>query len=114
MEAFAERFGSKPEDLRAAIGPSICPEEYEIGAEVYEQFVRAYPEAEDWFVPLEERGKYLFDLWEANRRQLAASGIADHHLELAGMCTYRDTDRFFSALRESPTGRMAAGIMLKE
>jgi Multi-copper polyphenol oxidoreductase laccase len=44
VEVLASRFGSRPEDLEVAIGPSIGPESYEVGPEVGTAFSAAWPE----------------------------------------------------------------------
>lgn len=37
-----ENFGSKPEDLLAAVGPSVCMDCYEVSEDVIEQFKEAF------------------------------------------------------------------------
>ena len=43
VEVLAARFGSRPEDLIAAIGPCVGPESYEVGQEVVDAFAAAWP-----------------------------------------------------------------------
>lgn len=43
VEAMRREYGTRPEDLLAAIGPSICQDCYEVSADVVEQFRDAYP-----------------------------------------------------------------------
>ncbi len=59
------------------------------------------------------QGKGFFNLWEANRMQLLALGVPASSIEIAGICTYQNSDQFFSARRScNRAGRFAAGIML--
>ncbi len=64
VEAMGERFGSRPEELYAAIGPSICRDCYEVGEDVAEQFIRLL--GDEVAVPGKGPGKYQLDLWLAN------------------------------------------------
>jgi polyphenol oxidase len=103
-------FGSLPEDLIAAIGPSISPEVYEVGAEVYSQFEAPFCHPT---IPYQS-DKRLLDLWNANQDQLLKAGIPLNHIEVAQICTLSDPERFFSARRDgAKTGRMGSGIMLR-
>ena len=73
VEAMRREFGSRREDLMAAVGPSIGQCCYGVGEEVRDQF------AADLFA-----GERL-DLWEANRRQLVAAGVGE--VAVVGECT---------------------------
>ncbi|MEA3459581.1 MAG: laccase domain-containing protein, partial [Chloroflexota bacterium] len=56
-----------------------------------------------------EDGSLYFNLWEANRRQLAESGV--QQIEVAEMCTACHSDEFFSHRADGGrTGRFAAVI----
>jgi len=103
---------SSPEHMLAVIGPSIGPEVYEVGKEVIEKVERTIPDPES-ALQQNNRGKYHLNLWEANRQLLIRMGIPPGHIEMAGACTFTESDRFYSARREGKeTGRMVSGIML--
>ena len=102
-------FGSDPSDLFAGIGPSISPEVYEVGEEVWNQF------EPEFFLSVnpDKADKKLLDLWSANYQQLIKTGVPQEQIEVARTCTFSDSDQFFSARRDGiKTGRMATGIML--
>ena len=102
-------FNSDPEDIIAGIGPSISPEVYEVGPEVWSQFDPLYYQSNG----LDSMDKRLLNLWKANSDQLIQAGIPAEQLELAGACTYSNKEAFFSARRDGiKTGRMASGIMI--
>ena len=42
VQLMQENFGSKPEDLLAAVGPSVCMDCYEVSEDVIEQFKEAF------------------------------------------------------------------------
>jgi YfiH family protein len=105
-------YGSDPESLLAAFGPSIGGECYEVGEDVARSFaVRGFPDS--FFRPVPSRsGKYLFDLREANRIQLLRLGVKEENLSTAGVCTHCDRD-FLSFRRDkSRAGRMLSFIAM--
>jgi copper oxidase (laccase) domain-containing protein len=103
-------YGSRVEDLTAAVGPSIGYCCYAVGEEVRDEFEDAFDYAEDLFSHRE--GKTFLDLWEANRRQLHNMGVSDSQTTVVGECTAcsRDKDgrlRYFSHRGEGGiAGRM--------
>ena len=102
-------FGSNPSDLWAGIGPSISPEVYEVGEEVWSQF------SHEFYMPANpfRSDKQLLDLWKANYYQLTALGVPENQIEVARICTLSNPELFFSARRDgAKTGRMATGIWL--
>jgi YfiH family protein len=105
VEALAHAFGSAPGDLLAGIGPAIGPCCYEVGQDVVEAFADR-PE-------LFSGGK--LDLWEGNRQALIEAGVMPGQIEVAGICTQCESDRFFShrANGGQPAGRFAALIRVE-
>ncbi len=109
IQLMISEFGSDPSEIIAGIGPSISPEVYEVGKDVWIHFDKKYLQ----FVPNNSDDKCFLDLWKANRDQLNESGVPEEQTELAGLCTYSNPETFFSARRDGPkTGRMATGIIL--
>jgi YfiH family protein len=104
VAAMCEAFGSRPADLVAGIGPAIGPCCYTVGRDV----VDAFADRPD----LVSEGK--LDLWEANRQALLEAGVRRENIELSGICTRCESDRFFShrANGGQPAGRFAALIRL--
>lgn len=97
LRAMKEAFGTRPEMVKAAIGPSICRDCYEVGEEVAEQFQTLFREKQDSIlIPGRTKGKYQLDLWEANRRILLESGILPENLEVTDICTCCNSDILFS------------------
>ncbi len=103
-------FGSRPEDLLAAIAPSAGPCCYEVGQDVLRVARTRLDDADACFV--EREGRLFFDLWTANTRQLTASGVPADRIGVAGLCTICDR-RFWSHRRDGePAGRFALLISL--
>ncbi|OGL60517.1 MAG: hypothetical protein A3J27_06350 [Candidatus Tectomicrobia bacterium RIFCSPLOWO2_12_FULL_69_37] len=110
VRQMGERFGSRPGDLFAGLGPAISGLCYEVGEECLPPFRMRYRDWRDFTVPL-GRGKWLLDLPEASRRQLAAAGVPAGQIGLPGPCTFSESARFFSYRRDgAPTGRLWAVI----
>jgi copper oxidase (laccase) domain-containing protein len=114
VAVLSSRFGSRPEDLVIAIGPSIGPEAYEVGPDVIDAFGAAWPDdvrRGTWWQAAPATGKYWLDLWTATRDQLAAAGVRPERLHLAGLCTATHADVFHSyRVHGAAAGGMAAGI----
>jgi YfiH family protein len=130
-------FGSRPRDLRAAIGPSIRRCCYRVGSEVLAEFESQFAYAGELFEEvfdsnaLHVRYPLLFlnqrapghgdsaaeihlDLAEANRRQLLEAGLSDKHISVVAGCTACEPARFFSHRAElGKTGRMLAVIGIR-
>ncbi|MCM1191131.1 MAG: peptidoglycan editing factor PgeF [Butyrivibrio sp.] len=92
IRAMGEAYGTRPEDLRVAIGPSICAGCYEVGQEVAVQFER-FPGV---VTQGREPGKYHLDLWEANRQLLVAAGVQDREIAVTDICTCCNGSYLFS------------------
>lgn len=133
------RYGSRPQDLIAAVGPGIGVCCYAIGEEVRSEFESQFAYAPELFAevydpdPVREKYPLLFmtarapghsnigpqihiDLWEANRRQLLDAGVAARNITVIGECTgcaraANGQRRYFSHRREHGyTGRMMGVI----
>ncbi|GAB4476429.1 MAG: peptidoglycan editing factor PgeF [Anaerolineae bacterium] len=104
VETMAAAFGSQPADIIAGIGPSIGPQHYEVGPEVAARIREAFDDTAGLLRPSGRDGHAYLDLWEANRRMLAAAGV--QQIEVAGICTYEHVDEFYSHRAEhGRTGR---------
>ena len=102
-----DHFGATPSELVVAIGPSIGPCCYEVGDDVLSAFG---PAGRKWFYRL--NGRWMLNLWQANRDQLIHAGVKPENVHIAELCTMMHPDLFESFRRDGPTntGRMAAVI----
>ena len=131
------RFGSRPRDLKAAIGPGIHGCCYEVGADVREKFDSQFAYAGKLFREVEERDpvrdkypmlfltarppghsvlpkKIFLDLVEANRQQLLAVGVPAKSIEASPLCTRCRPDLLFSYRAEKgKTGRMMGVVGIR-
>lgn len=130
-------YGSRPQDLVAAIGPGAGPCCYSVGEEVQSQFDSQFAYSRELFHEVysadavHNRYPMLFltqcapghspigpslhlDLIEANRRQLLDAGLSSRSIQITGGCTNCQTDLFFShRASRGYAGRMMAVIGIK-
>ena len=117
IEAMRERFGSRPEDLLAGVGPAIQSCCYQVNDVVYDAFQRD-PRARDnaTFVQRADANAdgvpalYL-DVTESNARQMLAAGVRADHLEVAPHCTGCAADLFYSH-RKRPHADGRFGVVI--
>lgn len=115
VELMREQYGSSPEDLVAAIGPSICQSCYEVSKDVIEKFQEAFDER---FWPelfYEKDGeKYQLNLWRANELGFLEAGVRPERIAAAGVCTCCNPGLLFShRASRGRRGNLGAFLMLK-
>jgi YfiH family protein len=114
VERMQHEYGSRPEELHAALGPAICAEMFEVGAEVLDAFRREYRYAEELFSNLQPNGKGHINLNLANIRQLTDAGLSADRIYDSKLCTWLRNDLFFSYRlergAETPVGRLMGVI----
>ena len=131
-------FGTRPEDVIAALGPGIGRCCYEVGSDVARDFHAQFPNARDWFdgpfdalatgendpnwlpwLTMKPPGhqppplRAHLDLIAANRAILAEAGVPLRRISSSGYCTACRNDLFFSYRRERTTGRLMAAIGIR-
>ncbi len=111
VEAMRDTYGTAPADLQAVIGPGISLDSFEVGDEVYDQFLSAGFDMQ----PISRRdAKWHIDLPMCNRLQLMEAGIPSNNIQMTNICTYQQYDRYFSARRLGiQSGRIYTGILIK-
>jgi YfiH family protein len=108
-------YGSRVEDLEAAVGPSIGACCYAVGHEVHKAFGARFGYAEELFLvgDEEDSAKWYLDLWEANLRQLLNAGLKEEQITVIGECTACVQDESGAMKYFSHRGEMGgAGRML--
>ncbi len=107
IKIMTEQFAANPENIIAAIGPSIGQCCFETGGEVAWEF--------DNDLRLEcGNGKFMVDLWKANERILLKYGLKQENIDVLKMCTMCNSDLLYSyRVNKESTGRMGAFISLR-
>ncbi|MBE0494093.1 MAG: peptidoglycan editing factor PgeF [Thiomicrospira sp.] len=93
---------------QAWIGPAISAEFFEVGDEVRQAFVQKHPTFDQFFQP--HGDKWLADLAAMAEQILRLHGI--QNVTQSNLCSYADSDRFYSYRRDQTTGRMASLIWI--
>lgn len=135
VQAMGKAFGTKPADLQAAIGPSICQDCYEVSGDVAEEFLGLEEESEKLRRELLESGryregyggglpkivergkqpdKYQLDLWLANYLILRQAGVPKDRIAVTDICTCHNSDYLFSHRAScGRRGNLGAFLMLE-
>lgn len=117
--------GANRDRIRAAIGPCICADCFEVGDDFPDAFraladespsmrVRAAADAiVDEFIVRRDDGRLHCDLATINERILLLSGVRARNIDKAALCTKESACRFYSHRRSGPArGVMASVIMV--
>ncbi|MCI9479319.1 MAG: peptidoglycan editing factor PgeF [Lachnospiraceae bacterium] len=116
VELMKEQYGTRPEDLTAAIGPSICQDCYEVSGDVIGQFQEAF-EKTYWKEIFYEKpdGKYQLNLWRANELIFREAGLLPERILTTDLCTCCNAKLLFShRASKGKRGNLGAFLMLKE
>ena len=105
LSAMQEAYGTRPEDVVCAVGPSICRDCYEVSADVADIFAEEFPGHEQEILAESEKNsvgmahadkKYQLDLWKANEIIFQEAGVRKEHLAVTDICTCCNPKLLFS------------------
>jgi YfiH family protein len=103
--------GTRPADVIAGIGPAIGPDRYQVGEDVAAAARECFGERAPLVIRPDGTGRWLFDLWSANRVLLREAGLADHNIHVAAIPT--GAGLFFSNRAARPCGRFGVLARLR-
>jgi YfiH family protein len=114
--ATMEGLGARRERIVAVLGPSIGPDNYEVGPEFVARFVEADTDNHRYFRPSKTAGHSMFDLNQYTVDRLRKAGVTAEGL---GRCTYAEEELFYSYRRtthrkEADYGRQVSAIVLEK
>lgn len=89
---FKDEFGSEPNDIYVAIGPSAGKCCYEVDEKVASEFLKI----DESLAESKGAGKYMVDLWETNKLLLKKEGVLEDHISVTEICTICNSDIFHS------------------
>ena len=95
----------------AWLGPAIGKQAFEVGDDVLEAFVSFDPQAKLAFKAKTEAGKWLANMSQLATQRLTKVGVSQ--VTDSNLCTFADSDAFYSYRRDGVTGRQATFIWLE-
>lgn len=134
LDKMRAAYGTKPEEVRVAIAPSICQSCYEVSEDVAlafgKNFVRDDEKAVEYLMRYrqnytqkdidnclmnpKENGKYQLNLWYANFRVFRDAGVPNQNIEVTDVCTCCNSALLFShRASKGRRGNLGAFMMLK-
>lgn len=117
LQAMEEAYGTRPEDVIACIGPSICKDCFEVGEEVVEEFQQAFARKhwDSLWVKNGKPKKYQLDLWKANQIILEEAGVGRERITVTNICTRCNWEYLFSHRKCGENrGNLGAFLGIKE
>ena len=85
--AAMQALGSRPSDVIAGIGPAIAAARYQVGPDVHRAVTEAFGPAASAFIRPDHQGRWLLDLWAANRHALREAGVPDPQIHTTTLPT---------------------------
>ena len=99
VDKMSYEFGSRPCDIAAFIGPSICASCYEVGDDVARNFRDRYGAESEKILTKKEAAsedKYYLNLHAANRINMLNAGISPQNIHVTDICTCCNPELLFS------------------
>lgn len=115
IKKMSEEYGSRPNDLSVFIGPSICGNCYEIGADVAEYFAKKYgPSVFEDILFIRDNNKFKLDLHRANYHNFITAGVQPENIGVTDICTCCNPDILFShRASKGKRGGLCGFLMIK-
>lgn len=110
LDAMQEQFGTRPEDVLAAVGPCIQACCFEVHEDVAKPYREAFPEA-NGVLSGPKPDKYRVDLQRGAAYELFTWGIPAKQVTVSNLCTCCQCERFHSYRRDGKQGGSMASIM---
>lgn len=113
LENTLECFEAERDQIVVWFGPAIGPCHFEVGEEVRDLFLQESNSdtknlISSAFIIGAKPGKWMADLYQLAQIRLHAAGVL--RVNGGGLCTYCDTERFYSYRRDKETGRLSSLI----
>ncbi len=111
IEATLKALAVSSDQLLVWLSPAIGPQVFEVGDEVYQQFVAHDAQASLAF-KRKQNNRWLADIYLLAQQRLNTYGVTQ--ISGGDFCTYSNPEQFYSYRRNNITGRMASLIWLTE
>ncbi|MBI5141010.1 MAG: peptidoglycan editing factor PgeF [Nitrospirae bacterium] len=111
ISKMTEQFGTDPDDLTLAVGPSIRGCCYAVGADVLEAVEKAGGGCHKHDIHSVSESGIMLNLAEANRAQALSAGLKAENIWISGECTFCSGDRFHSYRRSGALAGRQGGFI---
>jgi len=107
-------YGTKPENLICAIGPSICQDCYEVSKDVADEFAKEFSKYVTEILVDKGNDKFLLNLWKVNEIILLEAGVLKENIAITNVCTCCNNKLLFShRATNGERGNLGAFLVLK-
>ena len=114
IELMKKKYGSRPEDMIAMIGPCISQKRFQCDRDVVDRVDQMSIDGSDQYYFDEAEGKFHVSLAGLNRKVLVSAGIPVENIDMNDACTYDNDELYFSHRRMGKErGGQAALLMMK-
>lgn len=114
IKTMSNKYGSKAEDIKCAIGPAISKCCYEVDEDCCKNFKAMTDLDRSRFIFPKENGKYMLDLLETNRQIVMNVGVLEKNITISDICTCCNSELLWShRATKGKRGGMAAFMCLK-
>ena len=109
LDAMQKTYGTRPDEVLVAVGPCICGDCYEVGAELKDAFSKDFSGVIEQKTGIsfekeicrkvhknDTQDKYLLDLRKANLMTFLNAGVKREHIQVSDICTCCNPDLIFS------------------
>lgn len=112
IKTMTKEYGSRPEDIIVCILPSIRKCHFEVGDEVYKQFLNKFEKLgnKDEFI-IKYNDKWFIDTVLINKIILKQAGILEDNIEDCGLCSVCNKDKIHSFRAEGESYGLATAII---
>ncbi|MDD6101796.1 MAG: peptidoglycan editing factor PgeF [Clostridiales bacterium] len=125
VRKMTEMYGTRPEDIIAVIGPSICPKCYEISEDVAERFYEKFGRRAYEYTNVDnyvnnriltpgDDTHYYANLWLANRQNMIDAGVLDENIHNSCLCTKCMMTLFYSHRGMKGRRGVMSGFLFKD
>ena len=115
LKAMNEAFGTQPQNVIAAIGPSICGDCFEVGPEVVEEFAKTFSKKQmEAICHAGRNDRSYLDLW-GNPHNFRGGCRQPQNISVTNICTRCNPDLLYShRIMGAQRGNLAAILMIRE
>lgn len=107
LKVMVDKYSSKLEDITVFIGPHISADVYKVSEELIEKF--ADLKIDNYYREVD--GEFYLNLEEINKQILIRNGVSESNIEVSGLCTVKENDKFYSFRQDKGTDKRIGTVI---